>query len=85
MSDEAVTCTCNCMDCIEGMHCGVGYPNPDGQPTLCLEAPGRGFHALLENDYDYEYTQCTCRLCHCGNVTAHGGKCNDCLNGVHQG
>jgi hypothetical protein len=27
------------MDCIEGLHCGVGYPNPDNTPTLCLEAP----------------------------------------------
>lgn len=33
-SDAA--CTCNCMDCIEGFHCGVGYPNPDGTPTICL-------------------------------------------------
>jgi hypothetical protein len=40
------------MDCIEGMHCGVGYPNPDGQPTLCLEAPGRESRALLKEDYD---------------------------------
>jgi len=32
-------CTCNCMDCIEGIHCGAGYPNPDGTPTLCLYPP----------------------------------------------
>lgn len=38
-----------------------------------------------EWEYDYEYTPCTCRLCHCGNMTAHGGVCNDCLEGVHQG
>ena len=32
-------CTCNCLDCIEGRHCGRGEPNPDGTPTLCLISP----------------------------------------------
>ena len=32
-------CSCNCMDCIEGRHCGRGEPNPDGTPTLCLISP----------------------------------------------
>ena len=49
----------------------------DGWSNCTCEDGGAG--------YDYEYTPCTCRLCHCGNVTAHGGKCNDCLNGTHQG
>jgi len=34
-------CTCNCLDCIEGRHCGVGEPNPDGTPTICQFGPGR--------------------------------------------
>jgi len=37
------------------------------------------------DEYDYEYTPCTCRYCHCGNMTAHGGKCSDCMDGIHQG
>lgn len=29
-------CTCNCMDCIEGSHCGIGIPNYwDGMGTHC--------------------------------------------------
>ena len=32
-------CTCSCRDCIECTHCGVGYPNPDGSPTICLYPP----------------------------------------------
>jgi hypothetical protein len=45
-------CTCACMDCIEGLHCGVGYPHPDGTPTICLEPPGREGLNLLGIAYD---------------------------------
>ena len=51
----------------------------DADQCVCAEE-GCGLE-----EYPYEYTPCTCRLCYCGNVTGHGGKCNDCLNGVHQG
>jgi hypothetical protein len=36
---DDIACTCNCMDCIEGLHCGNGVPNPDGSPTVCFYPP----------------------------------------------
>ena len=47
-----IGCTCNCMDCIEGWHCGRGEPNPDGTPTVCLISPES--HGLEEEEYDYD-------------------------------
>ena len=47
------SCTCNCLPCIEGRHCGVGYPNPDGTPTLCL-FPSAEDGPDDEDDWDFD-------------------------------
>jgi hypothetical protein len=50
-------CTCNCMDCIEGIHCGYGYPNPDGTPTICLYGPGRVPSGLAGDSHEIDWEE----------------------------
>lgn len=89
-----MSCTCVCLDCIAGRHCG-GNEGPCAEPpegTWSEEFNEEFYGDDLElseyldwRESEEENRRCGCPYCYCGNLTTAGETCSECLSGAHQG